>query len=335
MESFFEANEIYNLLTSNKDMDLAPTLLTYNGKPGMMQIFYDAIPMGAGKNIHDQINYKLVKECPSFRQNTVYFQEIKQNFQDTSDTAKLGRAKMNKTWSQSSDREPTAPPGTSSYMNRNNYNKSDNNSNDNNNRNSNNTNNSQIIPYHNPHNGRLSNINDWIETDRNTDLSTSTNTDDGDDFELYDIEEVFGNRNESIEELNPAINVTNNLSNINRNNLDLPCSSELVGKCQAGKSCKYSHDFKILQAAWKSRTEELKFSRYKVTPGPSGPYTPVNPPQIMRRDAPLRSMSIIEEGQVRNTPTNNYNDNNRGKAISFSDLPAAEKQGSQSSNQSA
>jgi hypothetical protein len=39
-------------------------------------------------------------------------------------------------------------------------------------------------------------------------------------------------------------------------------------------------------------------------------------------------MSIIEEGQVSNTPTNNYNDtfyndNNGGKAISFSDSPAA------------
>jgi hypothetical protein len=50
------------------------------------------------------------------------------------------------------------------------------------------------------------------------------------DNDIRDIDEILDNRHDTIEGLNPGINVTNNLSTADRSNLDLLSSRNLCAK---------------------------------------------------------------------------------------------------------
>jgi hypothetical protein len=128
MEILYEANEINELLSANRTKNFAPVLKSYNGKPGLMQIFYELIPMGVGKNIHNQITYTHINhEDLTFRDYTVRFQEQNQLFQNASDTAKINRAKLNT--SEKTGTYPYIKPPTNNIF----HNKNNNNSYTNNN----------------------------------------------------------------------------------------------------------------------------------------------------------------------------------------------------------
>jgi hypothetical protein len=161
IEMQYEANQVYDFLTSIDDLQVAPDLMTYSGKPGLMQIFHELIPQQAGKHLHAAIIYSSLKACPSFRQYTVLLQAQNQLIQNGSDITKQARAKMNKVVTPlNAERQSHSHPGTSAYSNRNNPAKYDNNNNNNRNNINKNYSNHQIVPYTNPHQGRLNNITD-------------------------------------------------------------------------------------------------------------------------------------------------------------------------------
>jgi hypothetical protein len=313
MEILYEANEINELLSANKAKNFAPVLKSYNGKPGLMQIFYELIPMGVGKNIHNQITYTHINhEDLTFREYTVRFQEQNQLFQDASDTAKINRAKLN-TAEKTGAYSYIKPPTNNIFHNKNN-----NNSYANNNKNTY-DNNKPITPYTNPYHKKLNNIyNDNLYGDDNDEYHEDN----------YDLDEVYGNRNESIEGLNPGSNVTTYLSSLDREASILPCHAELEGKCETGgKPCRYSHDPQVLQREWKLKMDRLQASKYRTTiKAPATPYTPSYPPQVQKRDTPLRSITAEEEGKV-STPkdTNNndilYSNNDREGHVAFAEHP--------------
>jgi hypothetical protein len=323
MDFLYEGNQVVDFLNSIDNISVAPILRTFSGKPGLMQIFYDLIPQHAGKHLHEAILYDSVKECPSFRCYTVLLQGQNQLLQDGSDIAKKGRAKMNKTWTPpTAERNSNSHPGTSSYKNRNDINTN------NNYKNNINNNNRQIVPYSNPHQGRLNNITDYNSEFYNN--NDEYDESDDDTSECYDLDEVYGNRNEIFEGNSPGHNVTNTLYNLDRNTKDMPCFREVRGQCKDGKMCKFSHDPRLLTKSYMDSIEELKASKYKPT---SGAYTSSNPPQIMKRDSSFRALKSIEkEGQVSNnnnidiSNTNNNTNNNRLSYIQFLDQQTKEDQ---------
>jgi hypothetical protein len=89
--------------------------------------------------------------------------------------------------------------------------------------NSNNNKYKQFIPYNNLRNSRVSNIINNADDDivDNVDYNEDDLTDEH-DYNPYDTNEVFGNRIDSIEGNSPGTNVTNTLSNIDRNIKDSP-----------------------------------------------------------------------------------------------------------------
>jgi hypothetical protein len=321
MEIIYDAKEVFDILSSHPSRQHHPCMRSYSGKAGLMQIFYELIPMGTGKYIHSQISYvHLDHKDLTFEEYTKRFQEQNQKFQDASDAIKHNRAKMS-----SPDMKTGMTSVNKSFIS-NNFN----NRNQTNARNNNNTD-KQLVPYHNPYQGKLNNLttksyhntynidkynDDNDEYNDNNDKYNDDNYDSTD--EIYDLDEVFGGRNESIEGLNPGSNLTSTLSSIDRNNTPiLPCFAELKGKCLTPQTCKFSHDFKILQKSWKDRQEELNNSKYR----PNRNNTPQGGVAT-----PLRSITTEEGQQVSISLDNNSNEINhhfdRNQNVSFADQQA-------------
>jgi hypothetical protein len=116
----------------------------------------------------------------------------------------------------------------------------------------------QLVQYHNPHQRELN----VLSKNRHNNEYNDDNDEHNDDYDeynddCYDIDEVFGGRNDSIEGHNPGYNVKNTLSSIDREMTNLPCYAELQGKCLSPNTCRYSHDIKLLQKTWSDESEEL------------------------------------------------------------------------------
>jgi hypothetical protein len=158
----------------------------------------------------------------------------------------------------------------------------------------------QLVQYHNPHQRKLNVLSkNHYNNEYNND--NDEYNDDCDEYndDCYDIDEVFGGRNDSIEGHNPGYNVTNTLISIDRDMTKLPCFTKLQGKCQS-PACKYSHDFKLLRKTWSEKQEEQNNSRYRplITHLPRA-NTPLKP---------LRSITTEEGGQVTTFEDNNTNE---------------------------
>jgi hypothetical protein len=299
MELIYDAREVYEVLSSDPSRNHCPAMKSYSGKAGLMQVFYEIIPMGTGKRIHSQISYvHLDHKDLTFKDYTKRFQEQNQSFQDASDVIKHNRAKM------SSPEEKTGMTSVNKSFISNNFN----NRNHNNARN-NNSSEKQLTPYHNPYQGKLNNLTTSSYFDNYNDDVYINDENINDNYDnddvLYNIDEVFGGRNESIEGLNPGFNPTQTLSSIDRNTDSikdsLPCYAELQGKCLDKKTCRYNHDPRLLQRTWSERQEELMRSKYRPTAGPPYRNTPLTP---------LRSITTEEGGQVSIYDNNNPNENN-------------------------
>jgi hypothetical protein len=158
------------------------------------------------------------------------------------------RAKMNSSESKSGTNSVTKSYDSNNFNNRDNFTPRK-------------QNDKTLVPYYNPYQGKLNNLSTTSYIDNyndDNDEYINDNYDSGDD--IYDLCEVYGNRNENIEVLNMGSNLTNNLSLIDRNDSDFPCHAE-------GTSLYTSNSSQ-------------------------------NPPQILRRDTSLRDIDIVEEEQV-------------------------------------
>jgi hypothetical protein len=163
----------------------------------------------------------------------------------------------------------------------------------------------QLVQYHNPHRRKLNVLSKNHHNNEYNDANDEYN-DDYDKYndDCYDIDEVFGGRNDSIEGHNLGYNVTNTLSSIDREMTKLPCYAELQGKCPSQSTCKYSHDIKLLQKTWSEKLEELNKSKYR----PSLTHLPrANTPL-----KPLRSITTEEGGQV-----SIFEDNSTNKSLHY------------------
>jgi hypothetical protein len=357
IEYSYEANSVVDLLSSLPDADFAPPMRSFNGKPGLVQLFFDQIPMQTGKNINAMLDQYAVKACRTLREYTVLFQEKLQIIQDSSDDAKLNRNRMSRDTTLMEDKETHRFNNTPNkyLVNNNNNNKFNNdgqnnrlvpfNNNDNNNKNNGQNNNGsrQMVPYRNPHEGRLHymaesqvcndyynrcDIDDYDEYRRDLHNNASNESSvydkyiDNDehnvssDNDCYDIDEVYGNRPDYIEGISPGFNVTNNLNNIN--NLDptssLPCFDEIEGKCLKGaRECKYSHNVVILEKEWVKRKQILNKSKY--APREQRQHNHQNvPTSIMKRDPTLRAISTAEmDYKVSDTYINNHRSDSLGR----------------------
>jgi hypothetical protein len=332
----YEANAIKDLMSSLPDRDMTPVMKSYGSKKGLMELFYEQIPMDAGKNIHKMIDYAALKECHCLKDYTVLFQTCVQLIQDGSDSNKLNRSRMSPMSNNNEEQENTK---LFQYKNNfNNYNEKklnnnnnnnkfiDNNNNNNNNRfnnnnfnkfnsNSFNSKNTALVPYRNPHEGKLNNLYDVdkyydqrdhnIYQDYNDDDDYNNDEDYNDDD--YNYEDTFGSRLDTFEGLNSGHNVTNHLSYIDRSSdfkQKQPCFDEIYGKCSLGKNCKFSHDFKELQKEAIRKHADINNSKYL----PRTPQQQVQPTSILKRDptSNLRSMATMEE-QYGSKVSNNIN----------------------------
>jgi hypothetical protein len=345
LELIHEANSAVELLSAIPTQDFTPNMKTFNQKSGLAQLFYEKVPQKLGKNINDMIPYEAVKNCKSLWDYTRLFIIELNKINDCTENSKLNRSRLSTPFA--AEKEPQRFNASKYTPNNNNFfNKHNNN------------NNSQIIPYKNPHEGRLNNMfhndmcndyygqcdindhnkyreNHYNDNNYNTDINTD-NTDDNinDCDDYYDIDETFGNRSNSIEGSNPGNNLTKNLSYVDR---DLetrpkqPCFEEIFGRCTLGsRDCKFSHDFKELQKEVLRRQAALATSKYlpksSHTAFPN-PRPPLAPTSIMKRDTTLRSMGVEEEfdckvSNTNNNDTNNsiYNNNNRTESRDREDL---------------
>jgi hypothetical protein len=156
----------------------------------------------------------------------------------------------------------------------------------------------QSVQYHNPHQRKL-NVLSKNNNEYNDDNDEYNDDYDGYNDDCYDIDKVFGVRNDCIEGHNPGYNITNTLSSIDKEMTKLPCHAELPGKYPSQSTCKYSHDIKLLQKTWSEKLEELNKSKYR----PSLTHLPrANTPL-----KPLRSITTEEGGQVSIFEDNNTN----------------------------
>jgi hypothetical protein len=329
LEFIHEANEVAEFLAAVPEKNFTPGLKTFNQKPGLLQLFYDLIPQKLGKNINDMIHYEAIKQCNNLREYTKLFIVELNKLNDCTENSKLNRGRLNNNYAiATGDKEPPRFSSGKYLPNNNNFvNKH------------NNHNNSQIIPYKNPHEGRLNNLynnkscdvyydqcdiddcntfrqnyynnNDENDITNDTDFDNTCDTED-----YYDIDETFGNRSNSIEGFNPGFNLTNNLSYVDRDSEAKPkqvCFDELYGKCSLGRECRFSHDFKDLQKEALRRQAALATCKYlpKVTNTPfAPPRTALTPTSILKRDTTLRAMGTVEEefnSKVSNNNSNNTN----------------------------
>jgi hypothetical protein len=340
LEFIHETLDVTDFLASLPKKNFTPVMRTFNQKPGLIQLMYDLIPQKLGKNINDMIPYEAIIQCKTISEYTRLFIIELNKLNDCTENSKLNRSRLsNGIISAPADRD-SSRFGTGKYThnNTNFINKH------------NNPSNSQIVPYKNPHEGRLHNMYDRYNTNnleqyydrndvedynnyvthRNNNNAYDTeyydnaeNTSDSDEY--YDYDETFGNRPAAIEGINPGINVTNNLSYVDRdsdNKQKQPCFDEIYGKCTLGRSCKFSHDFKDLQREATRRQAELANSKYLPKPpqqSSTNTRPTIVPTSILKRDPALRSMGTAEEefgSKVSNSNFNNtnnslYNNNNR------------------------
>jgi hypothetical protein len=160
----------------------------------------------------------------------------------------------------------------------------------------------QLVQYPNPHQRKLNVLSKNHHNNEYNDDNDEHNDYDEYNDDCYDIDEVFGGRNDSIEGHNPGYNVKNTLSSIDREMTNLPCYAELQGKCLSSNTCRYSHDIKLLQNTWSDESEELNKSKYR----PSATHFPrTNTPLT-----PLWAITIEEGGQVSIFDNNNTNELN-------------------------
>jgi predicted ATPase len=95
MELIYDAREVYEFLSSDPSRNHS-AVKSYSRKAGLMQVFYEIIPMGTGKT-HPFADFyvHLGSQRPQFSKTTKKrFQEQNQSFQDASDAIKHNRAKM-------------------------------------------------------------------------------------------------------------------------------------------------------------------------------------------------------------------------------------------------
>jgi hypothetical protein len=198
--------------------------------------------MGMGKYIHSQIPFiQLDHKDLTFEDYTKRFQEQNQKFQDASDAIKHNRAKMNSEDLKTGMNVVTKPFISNNFSNKNDMNPRIHND-------------KQLVQYHNPHQRKLNVLSkNHYNNEYNND--NDEYNDDCDEYndDCYDIDEVFGGRNDSIEGHNPGYNVTNTLISNDRDMTKLPCFTKLQGKCQS-PACKYSHDFKFTLCSLKANT---------------------------------------------------------------------------------
>jgi hypothetical protein len=166
----------------------------------------------------------------------------------------------------------------------------------------NNYSNSQLVPYKNPHEGRLHYMRD----------SEVLN-------DYYNIQKIFIILNllmtmillviilmimiitimKKVLEIDLLLskgvgaNLTQNLSNLD-SRPKLVCFDELLGKCfKSANDCKYSHDFKDLQKENLRRLQELEASKYCPRERRRSSH-PTIPTSIMKRDSTLRAMGTVD-----------------------------------------
>jgi hypothetical protein len=179
--------------------------------------------------------------------------------------------------------------------------------------NSNNNSSRALVPYQNPHEGRLHSlrdsqvcddfynrcdVDDYDEYVRNLheyESYNNTNYDNNDkniDDNAYDYGEIFGNRPESIEGISPGYNVTQNLNAIdNIDSRNFPCFDELNNRCLKGaKDCKYSHDVKDLQREAIKRYQDAEKSKYLPR---EYRQPPTHPTSILKRKPVLMAMDTV------------------------------------------
>jgi hypothetical protein len=198
----------------------------------------------------------------------------------------------------------------------NNNEKFNNNFNKFNNNNSNNNNSRALVPYKNPHEGRLHslesqvcdefydkcdvddyddyirNLHDYESYNKNDNVNNNNNVDDN----SYDYEDVFGIRPDSIEGISPGFNVTRNLNAIdNVDSKKFPCFDEINNRCLKGaKECKYSHDVKDLQKEAIKRYQDAEKSKYLPREYRVNSQNNI-PTTILKRDHNLRVLSSAED----------------------------------------
>jgi hypothetical protein len=308
-----------------------------------MQIFYDQIPMNAGKNINNLIEYNELKQCEELKQYTDLFLAKANEINESSKIAQINRQRLD---SQNIFITPldNIKNHTNNFSEKNKFNNNNSNNNGNkfinnnldNNKNSNKSNNQNNTPYRNPYEKRLHRIQDnqvnvddhWNSCDIDNDdeydeslLPISHDASSVNNEILHDIDDTYNhdnfnddnyvayNNSDSFEGYNPGPNVTNNLSNINTSGAKLgPCYNKFMGKCiLSDDECKYSHSFKDLERLWWDREKEHKSSYYnpanKKSPS-SHSFPPAHPPIFIKKQpTTLRS---IRPSEAQNYPLNNH-----------------------------
>jgi hypothetical protein len=321
-----------------------PVMKTFNQKKGLMELFYDQIPMGAGKNINNLIDYNDLKQCNTLKEYTDLFFEQTNTINEASKTSKINRQRLSNQNITLIHNNISDNNKFNNNNNNNNGNKYNNNNYDNKingNKNYNNTKNysTTMVPHRNPYEKRLhrmqedqvrenfvdENFNSCdVDHDEEYDeslLSTSHDFPPDNNEFLHDVRDTYIHDNfnnddytpyinsNSFEGSNPGLNVTNNLSNINNSGTKLrPCYNKFIGKCTSSDSeCAYSHAFKDLERLWWERDKDNNSSFYNpVNRKPSSASSPssLHPPSIMKRQ-PTTLRSIRPTEEVR-YPLNNH-----------------------------
>jgi hypothetical protein len=294
----YDANVILDFLSSVPDT-IMPVMKTFNQKKGLIELFYDQIPMGAGKNINNLIDYNEIKQCNTLRDYTNLFFEQTNIINEASKTAKINRQRLsnqNIISINNNNNENNKFNNNSNNINGNKYNNNNNNK-INGNKNYNNDKNysTSMVPYKNPYEKRLhrmqgdqvrenSFVDDHfnscdVDNDEEYDedlLQTSHDLHPDNDEFIHDERNTYSHDNfnndnytpyiasDSFEGSNPGINVTNNLSNINNPGAkQQTCFNKFLGRCTlSDKECRYSHAHKDLQREWWDRDKEQKSSFY-------------------------------------------------------------------------
>jgi hypothetical protein len=145
LEFIHEILDVTDFLASLPKQDFTPVMRTFNQKPGLMQLMYDLIPQKLEKSINDMIPYEAIIQCKKISDYTRLFIIELNKLNDCTENSKLNRSRLsNGIISAPADKE-SSRFGTGKYThnNTNFINKH------------NNPSNLQIVPYKNPHEGRL------------------------------------------------------------------------------------------------------------------------------------------------------------------------------------
>jgi hypothetical protein len=323
----FDANLINDFLKAVPS-NVRPVMRTFNQKPGLMQIFYDQIPMNAGKNINNLIEYDDLKNCENLKDYTDLFLAKANEINESSKIAQINRQRLD---SQSIFYTPIENIKNHSNKfnekNKFNYNKNPSNNEIKSNIQNNN-------PYRNPYEKRLHSLQDNqvsvidhynscdIDNDDEYDESSFQishnapsvhnemlrDTDDSHNHDdCNDVNYDAYNNSDSFEGDNPGLNVTNNLSNINTTGAKLePCFKKFEGKCTLSDSeCKYSHSFKELERLWWDREKMNKSSYYNPAnkkPSSSQPFLPAHPTVFIKK--PPTTLRSIRPTEAQNCALN-------------------------------